>query len=237
MQYRCGKVLALFLGLSMASSGVTAQQWPDYDPFEPVNVRVHAFNDYVDRKVLRPVANGYTRYVPRLARMGVSNFFGNIYNISVLGNNLLQGKMEAAANDTGRLMINTSFGVAGLIDVATWIGFDKNEEDFGQTLGYWGMPTGPYIVIPLFGPSTVRDSLGFAVDNYTNPLNHRDDLLLRNTAFVLQQIDKRVEAMAIDALMSGDPYIFTREAYLQQREYLVRDGDVADQQSDWGDWD
>lgn len=232
-------VLALVMGAGvvLASMGVAAQQPPDYDPWEPVNVKVHEFNDYVDRKVLRPVANGYTRYVPRLARVGVSNFFANINNISVLANNLLQFKLEAAANDTGRLMLNTSFGLGGLVDVASWAGFDKNEEDFGQTLGYWGVPAGPYVVIPLFGPSTVRDSVGFATDNYTNPLNHRDDTLLRNAAFVLQQIDRRVEAMAVDALMSGDPYIFTREAYLQQREYLVKDGEVADQQSDWGDWD
>lgn len=237
MQYRWGRILALGVILGMAASGVSAQQPSDYDPWEPVNVKVHAFNDYVDRKVLRPVANGYTRYVPRLARVGVSNFFSNINNISVLANNLLQFKLEAAANDTGRLMLNTSFGLGGFLDVATWAGFDKNEEDFGQTLGYWGVPPGPYVVIPLFGPSTVRDGFGFATDNYTNPLNHRDDVMLRNAAFVLQQIDRRVEAMSVDSLMSGDPYIFTREAYLQQREYLVNDGEVADQQSDWGDWD
>lgn len=249
MQYRCGKILAqplsmaqtlvLVLGviLSMAASGAAAQQPSDYDPWEPVNVKIYAFNDYVDRKVLRPVANGYTRYVPRLARVGVSNFFSNINNISVLANNLLQFKMEAAANDTGRLMLNTSFGLGGLLDVASWAGFAKNEEDFGQTLGYWGVPPGPYVVIPLFGPSTVRDSFGFGTDNATNPLNYRDDVMLRNAAFVLQQIDRRVDAMAVDSLMSGDPYIFTREAYLQQRAYLVKDGEVADQQSDWGDWD
>ncbi len=247
MQYRFGKIvtqslswaLSLVLGgfLGMATSGAAAQQPSDYDPWEPVNVKVYAFNDYVDRKILRPVANGYTRYVPRLARVGVSNFFSNINNISVLANNLLQFKLEAAANDTGRLMLNSSFGVFGLIDIATWAGFDKNEEDFGQTLGYWGMPPGPYVVLPLFGPSTVRDSFGYATDTYTNPLNHRDDDLLRNAAFVLQQIDRRVDAMSVETLMSGDPYIFTREAYLQQRAYLVKDGEVADQQSDWGNWD
>ncbi len=237
MQYRFSRLLALGLILGMAAGGVFAQQPSEYDPWEPVNIRVHAFNEYVDRKVLRPVANGYTRYVPGVARTGVRNFFSNINNISVLANNLLQFKLDAAANDTGRLMLNTSFGLAGLVDVATWVGFDKNEEDFGQTLGYWGVPPGPYVVIPLFGPSTVRDGFGFAVDNSTNPLNHRDDVMLRNAAFVLQQIDRRVEAMSVESLMSGDPYIFTREAYLQQREYLVRDGEVADQQSDWGDWD
>ena len=199
MQYRCSKIsaLAMSLGLSLsvATSSVSAQQAPDYDPWQPVNVKVHAFNDYVD------------------------------------------SKLQAAANDTGRLMLNTTFGLGGVLDLATWAGFDKNEEDFGQTLGYWGVPPGPYVVIPLFGPSTVRDGLGFGVDNYTNPLNHREDDLMRNAAFVLQQVDRRVEAMAVDSLMSGDPYIFTREAYLQQREYLVKDGEVASQQSDWGNWD
>ncbi|MEX2332922.1 MAG: MlaA family lipoprotein, partial [Pseudohongiella sp.] len=98
-------------------------------------------------------------------------------------------------------------------------------------------PAGPYIVLPLFGPSTVRDGFGFATDTFTNPLNYREDVMLRNAAFVLQQVDRRVDAMSVDSLMSGDPYIFTREAYLQQREYLVKDGEVADQADDWGDWD
>jgi len=238
MQYRFSKSLALAAVMSMAGSGASAQQAPEYDPWRPFNTRVHVFNDYMDRNLLRPVAEGYIRYVPFFARQGVSNFFSNINNMSVLANNLLQFKMEAAANDTGRLMLNSSFGVFGLFDLATWVGFEKNNEDFGQTLGYWGIPTGPYVVLPLFGPSTVRDGIGFAADTtYTNPLNSRDDLLLRNAAFVLQQVDRRVDAMTVESLMSGDPYIFTREAYLQQREYLVKDGEVADQQSDWGDWD
>ncbi|MEX0738138.1 MAG: VacJ family lipoprotein [Pseudohongiella sp.] len=241
MQYPNSSLLVLALAgglsLSMTPGSVSAQQAPEYDPFEPVNVKVHAFNDYVDRKLLRPVANGYIRYVPLFARQGVSNFFSNINNISVLANNLLQFKLEDAANDTGRLMFNTSMGIGGLFDVASWVGFAKNDEDFGQTLGYWGVPAGPYIVLPLFGPSTVRDGFGFATDTFTNPLNYREDVMLRNAAFVLQQVDRRVDAMSVDSLMSGDPYIFTREAYLQQREYLVKDGEVADQADDWGDWD
>lgn len=238
MQYRRTTLFSLALVGSFAMSGAFAQA-PEYDPWEPVNMRVHVFNDFMDRNLLRPVANGYVRYVPQFARKGVNNFFSNINDISVLANNVLQLKLEAAASDTGRLLLNTTLGIGGLFDVASGVGFIKNEEDFGQTLGYWGVPPGPYVVLPLFGPSTVRDSIGFGVDTTTNPLNHRDEVALRNTAFVLQQIDRRVEAIAVESIMSGDPYIFTREAYLQRREYLVNDGQGsgADDWDDWDDWD
>lgn len=238
MQYRRTTLFSLALIGLFAMSGVSAQA-PEYDPWEPVNMRVHVFNDFMDRNLLRPVANGYIRYVPQFARKGVNNFFSNINDISVLANNVLQLKLEAAASDTGRLLLNTTLGIGGLFDVASGVGFIKNEEDFGQTLGYWGVPAGPYMVLPLFGPSTLRDSIGFSIDTTTNPLNHRDEIALRNAAFVLQQIDRRVEAIAVESIMSGDPYIFTREAYLQRREYLVNDGQGsgADDWDDWDDWD
>jgi len=209
----------------------------DYDPWEPVNSKIHAFNDFMDRNLLRPVAVGYTRYVPSPARRGVSNFFSNIGDFSILANNILQFKFEHAANDTGRIMLNSTFGIAGILDLASSIGLDKNDEDFGQTLGYWGIGPGPYVVLPFLGASTVRDTFGLTIDTLTNPLNHQNNMRIRNTAYALEQIDSRVAVMAIESLMSGDPYLFTREAYLQQRAFLVSDGQVDDWDDDWGDWD
>jgi len=211
----------------------------EYDPWEPMNLKVHAFNEFLDNRLLRPTANAYVRVVPRFARRGVSNFFSNIGDVSILANNILQLKFQDAASDTGRILLNTTLGVGGFFDVATDVGLEKNDEDFGQTLGRWGVKPGPYVVLPLFGPSTVRDSFGLGVDTYSNPLNNQDNIRLRNSAFVLHQLDRRVTGLAIDSLMMGDTYIFSREAYLQQRAYLVSDGDIDDEwdDDDWGDWD
>jgi len=233
---------ALLKGAAIAAlclAGATAQAQEASDPLEPMNVRIHAFNEFVDDKFMRPVANTYVRFVPRFARRGVSNFFSNLNDVTVLANNLLQFKFSHAASDAGRLLLNTTVGVGGLVDVASDAGLMKNQEDFGQTLGYWGVPTGPYLVIPLFGPSTIRDGLGFATDTLTHPMNQHDDVRLRNSLFALQQLDRRVAGLAADSLMMGDTYIFTREAYLQQREYLVTDGEVDDAWDDdeWGAWD
>lgn len=210
-----------------------------YDPLEPMNVRIHSFNEFVDDNFMRPVANTYVRFVPRFARRGVSNFFSNLNDVTVLANNLLQLKLADAASDAGRLLLNTTVGFGGLVDVATDAGLTKNHEDFGQTLGYWGVPTGPYLVLPLFGPSTLRDGIGFATDTLTHPQNQQDNVRVRNSMFATQQLDRRVAALAADSLMMGDTYIFTREAYLQQREYLVTDGEISDDWDDdeWGDWD
>jgi phospholipid-binding lipoprotein MlaA len=232
---RAGPVLVC-LGLIMAPSVTVAAE---YDPWEPVNLKVHGFNERLDAIVLRPAAETYNRIMPPLARRGVSNFFSNINDITVLLNNILQLKIVNAASDTGRIVLNTTLGIGGLIDVASAAGLRKNNEDFGQTLGYWGVGAGPYVVLPLFGPSTLRDSFGLVADTVTNPVNHHDEPAVRNSAFVLYQLDRRVAALAVDSMMMGDPYIFTREAYLQQRQYLVSDGEVQDQwdDDDWGAWD
>ena len=209
------------------------------DPWESWNTRVHSFNEHLDSAVLRPVATTYVRIVPSLARRGVSNVFGNILDVTVLLNNVLQLKIEDAASDSGRIFLNTTVGLGGLIDVATAAGLEKNYEDFGQTLGKWGVGPGPYMVLPLFGPSNVRDTLGLFVDTFTNPMTYHDDPAVRNGTFVLQQVDKRVAVLVVDSLMMGDKYLFTREAYIQQRQYLVLDGQVEDSwdRDEWDDWD
>lgn len=216
---------------ALAPSSVSAAQ---HDPWEPVNKRIFAFNMFMDDHVIRPVAQGYRNNVPRPVQRGVRNFFNNLNDVTVLMNNVLQLKFSDAATDTGRLVLNTTIGLGGFLDVATGAGLEKNNEDFGQTLGAWGVRPGPYVVLPLFGPSTVRDSFGFAVDVYTSPINYVDDTVARNSLYVLDTLDTRVELLQLDTMMFGDEYIFMREAYLQQREYLVTDGQIDD---DWDEWD
>jgi phospholipid-binding lipoprotein MlaA len=230
----------MLLSIVPVSTGFSATvNAAEYDPWEPFNQKVHAFNELMDNRLLRPTANAYVRVVPSFARRGVSNFFSNIGDVSILANNLLQLKFGDAASDTGRILLNTTLGIGGLFDVATGAGLQKNDEDFGQTLGRWGVKPGPYVVLPLFGPSNVRDTFGVGVDTYSNPLNNQDSVRLRNSAFMLQQLDRRVAGLALDSLMLGDTYIFNREAYIQQREYLVTDGEIDDSWDDdeWGAWD
>lgn len=230
-----GKILAS-ISLCMVSQLGFAS---DSDPWESWNLRVHAFNEHLDAAVLRPVATTYVRLVPPLARRGVSNVFGNILDVTVLFNNVLQLKLSDAASDSGRILLNTTVGLGGLIDVATEAGLERNYEDFGQTLGKWGVGAGPYMVLPLFGPSNVRDTFGLFADTFTNPMTYHDNPAVRNSAFVLQQVDKRVAVLVVDSLMMGDKYLFTREAYMQQRQYLVLDGEVQDSWDDdeWDSWD
>ncbi|HLT64342.1 MAG TPA: VacJ family lipoprotein [Pseudohongiella sp.] len=231
---------SLLAGLGLLVLPVVSQaQAPEYDPWEPVNLKIHAFNDKLDAAILRPVAESYSRYVPRIAQRGVSNFFSNLNDVTVLVNNILQLKIINAASDTGRIVLNTTLGIGGLIDVATPVGLQKNNEDFGQTLGRWGVRPGPYVVLPLLGPSTLRDSFGLVADTFTNPMTYHEEPSVRNSAWALNQLDRRVSALAADALIMGDPYIFIREAYLQQRQYLVSDGEVQDSWEDdeWDAWD
>ena len=202
---------------------------PD-DPWESYNRAVFEFNESLDEAVLRPAAVQYRR-LPQPLRTGVGNFFAYLDDFTVLVNNLLQGKLHAAASDTSRLMFNTSFGVFGLIDVASYMGLNKNNEDFGQTLGRWGVGSGPYFQIPVLGPSTVRDAPARLVDARINPLNHstlRDDRQeLWVGLRVLELIDTRAGLIATEDMLeqiSDDPFIAMRQAYLQRRDFLVRDG-------------
>lgn len=198
------------------------------DPWETANTRIYHFNKFLDSWLLRPIAVGYNNFMPAVVRQGVGNFFSNIDDVNVLANDLLQLKLREAATDSGRLIINTSVGFAGVIDVASSVGLSKNEEDFGQTFGRWGVGAGPYVVLPLFGPSSVRDSVGLVLDTIFNPIQYHEDDSLRTTLLVLGQLDDRASVIAMEGLISGDEYLFIREAYLQQREYLVNDGAYYD---------
>lgn len=201
------------------------------DPWERVNRSTFEFNDAVDRAVLKPVARGYQRFVPRVARTGVSNFLNNLAYPTTLANNLLQLKLKDALSDTARLLLNSTLGLGGLLDPATDAGLARNDEDFGQTLGRWGLPAGPYLVLPLLGPSTLRDTPAMYPDYLTNGRHYLDDDTAEAALGGLSVIDQRASLLGIEATFEGafDRYALVRNAFLQRREYKVRDGDVPDE--------
>jgi phospholipid-binding lipoprotein MlaA len=203
------------------------------DPWQNTNRRLFKFNDFFDTLLVRPVAVIYSTGVPRPIRQGIGNFFSNIDDINVFVNDLLQFKFADALTDSGRFLINTTVGLGGVMDVDSSFGMNKNEEDFGQTLGYWRVPPGPYVVLPGIGPSSVRDSFGLVLDTLFNPIQYHEDYPLRSTLLLVEEIDARASVLILDELISGDKYLFMREAYLQRREYLVADGVLEDEFGDF----
>jgi phospholipid-binding lipoprotein MlaA len=201
------------------------------DPWESWNRGVYKVNDKVDRAVIKPVAKGYVKVVPKPLRTGVSNFFANLNTPTVLINDALQGKFLASLNDLGRLVLNSTIGLGGLLDPATAAGLDKNDEDFGQTLGKWGVHSGPFLEIPLLGPSDVRDAPARVVDAYTNPQAYIGRLVIKYPLYGLYLLDARAGLLSLDDAISHayDPYAFVRDAYLQRRAYLVSDGKVNEE--------
>jgi len=206
------------------------------DPWQDTNERIFAFNDFFDQILVRPVANTYTVVIPRFARQGIGNFFSNLNDINVFVNDLLQLKLDAALSDSGRFFINSTLGVVGFVDVASGFGLRKNEEDFGQTLGTWGVASGPYVVLPVFGSSNVRDAFGLVLDTLLNPIQYHEQEEVRLTLFTLQEIDTRASLLSMDELVTGNRYLFFREAYMQRRQYLVNDGQVDDEFGDFGEF-
>ena len=224
-------IVILFFGLFGCASVAAGDGHPS-DPFERYNRAVFAFNQGFDRTVLEPAATGYRR-LPDPVQTGIGNFFGNMADVRNAVNNLLQGKFENAATDTGRIVLNTTVGVVGLIDVASAVGLPKHQEDFGQTLGVWGVPAGPYLQIPFLGPSTLRDAPALVVDWYTHPapyvLHDYSEVLIGLAGLRIVQF--RASALGTEDLLetiSDDPYVALREFWLQRREFLVRDGAPAD---------
>lgn len=203
------------------------------DPWQRTNERIFRFNDYFDQLLVKPVARTYTIFVPRVARQGIGNFFSNVDDINVFVNNVLQLKLDDALSDSGRFFANTTIGVAGIFDVATGMGLEKHEEDIGQTLGRWGVGSGPYVMLPVFGASNLRDSLGLVMDTLFNPIQYHEDESLRFTLFLLKETDSRSGLLALDELITGDRYLFIREAYIQRREFLVTDGQIEDEFGDF----
>lgn len=231
---RLALALSLLLVWPVAALGQDGDEFGDYaavhdsDPWESFNRPIHNFNDFFDRWLLRPVAKGYQTVTPNPVQRGVSNFFNNLGEPLNLVNNLLQGKWRAGATDGGRLLINTTVGVVGLFDVARHWGFERSNEDFGQTLGYWGVGSGPYLVVPFLGPRTLRDAGTGVVDGFVDPMTEIDHVRTRNQLFALRLVDMRAGLLAADEMITGDRYSFLRDAYLQRREFLVNDGMVED---------
>jgi phospholipid-binding lipoprotein MlaA len=215
-----GIALAIFLLLVVMSPSAHAA---DSDPFERVNRATYAFNDTFDKTLLKPIATGYSNYMPTVAKTGIRNFFSNLDEVRVTFNDLLQFKFLQAASDLGRFAINSTVGIAGLVDVAApAFNLEKNKQDFGKTLAYWGAEPGPYLVLPFFGPSTVRDAFGVGFDSAVDPVFSADHVPSRNSLGVTETISLRTDYLNIDDLIIGDEYLFVRGAYLQAREYSIK---------------
>ncbi|MGO4328535.1 VacJ family lipoprotein [Cupriavidus sp. 2TAF22] len=196
------------------------------DPLEPVNRAVFAFNDHLDQYVAAPIAKGYKAVTPSPVRTAVSNVYSNLSDVGNFANNLLQGKGVAASESLMRVAINSVFGIGGLIDIATPAGLQKHSQDFGLTLGAWGVPAGPYVVLPLFGPSTGRDGVGLLADHWLAPVSYLDPAW-RNSATDTAIVNGRTNVLGATDLLSLaalDKYTFVRDAYLQRRNYLLSDG-------------
>ena len=230
MHRRIAFIVLALSGLLTGCATLPAGQHDPRDRFERTNRAVYKFNDALDRGIGRPVAKAYVKVMPRPVRTGVSNFFENLSYPTVIVNDLLQGKLKSFGGDTARLVVNTTIGIGGLFDPATKMGLPAGDEDFGQTLGKWGLPPGPYVVLPIFGPSDVRDTFGFVADQFTDPKFYVSNIYLSLGLSGGALVDKRAELLSTDDVLARafDPYVFVRNAYLQRREFQVKDGKPSD---------
>lgn len=217
-------LLVFLVVLSLAGCATTPASDPK-DPYEAYNRKVFAFNDGLDKTVLKPVAQGYNRYLPAPMRTLLDNFFSNLEDVTITLNDLLQLKFKQAASDGSRVLFNTTFGIFGLINVTERL--EKHNEDFGQTLGYWGVESGPYLMLPFFGPSSARDGIGLAGDGLTGVVTNLPDVTTRNSLFITDKIGERAALIEHEATLDdvSDRYVFIRDFYLARRQNLVYDGD------------
>lgn len=228
--------LIILLGANGCASWVGMEPEPG-DPLEPFNRSMFDLNNHLETYVSKPLARAYVKVTPEPIDRGITNFFSNLDEPTNIVNNLLQLKVKAAFSDLGRMAINTTLGFFGFMDVASSWGLEKHNEDFGQTLGYWGVSTGPYLVLPVIGPSSVRDGGGFVVDWVTHFINRRvGDNRYGWTLWGLRYIDETAGLMRNESVVRSaalDPYIFYRESYLQRRKYLVYDGNPPLEEEDF----
>lgn len=232
----------LILISTLALSGCVSQEqmadeasgYVEYDPLEPLNRKVHSFNMTADRAVMRPLARGYRKVVPGPVRNSVSNFFSNLRTPGSSLNNFLQGKPRRGFSELGRFLFNTTLGIGGLFDVAGKAGMERYDEDFAETLSVWGLPDGPYVVIPFLGPSMMSDAAALPVDYYTDVLTHYDDSSVRDKLWGLRLINLRYRVLPADAILedSQDTYVTLREAYRQNRRFRIYDGNPPTEQEE-----
>ena len=201
------------------------------DPWERFNRSTFRFNDALDRAVARPVAKAYVKVMPRVVRTGVSNALHNLDTVPTIINDALQGKFRQAGHDSARFLLNSTLGLGGLFDPASAAGLDANNEDLGQTLGKWGVKSGPYLMLPVLGPSTARDAFSRAADTFLEPVWYLEDDSTRYLYRLVDLLDQRAGLLELDSQLerSYDRYAFVRNAWLQRREYQVKDGDIEDQ--------
>ncbi|MDH5358104.1 MAG: VacJ family lipoprotein [Gammaproteobacteria bacterium] len=229
------RINMLAIALIMSGCATTQHSEGVNDPLEGYNRAMYKFNDLLDRAITKPAAKGYDAIVPDPISKGISNFFSNLNEITVILNDLLQLKFGQAFHDTGRFVLNSTVGVAGLFDVAGYSGYEKHDEDFGQTLGVWGVKPGPYFVLPFFGPRNIRDTFGLIGDAFTDPVNYLDDPATRNGLYALRIIDNRANLLSVEKVLDEaaiDEYSYVRGAYLQRRQNLVYDGNPPEEDFD-----
>jgi phospholipid-binding lipoprotein MlaA len=228
------KSAVLVVALSGLLGGCATSGNPK-DPIEGFNRAMYGLNDALDTVLIKPVAQGYDAVLPNPVRTGVTNFFGNIADLFIGVNNLLQGKPDQAVSDIGRVLVNSTIGILGVIDWATDMGMEKHEEDFGQTFGRWGVGDGAYVVLPFFGPRTVRDTAGLIVDSAVDPVGHVDHVPTRNTLLALRVVDIRADLLPADKVIEEaalDKYSYIRDGYLQNRHSQIHDGNAPREKLD-----
>lgn len=229
--------LAALLACALLAGCATGPRAHPADPLEPFNRSMFEFNDALDRGVVKPVATAYRDVVPELVRRGVGNFFNNLEDAWSFVNNVLQVKGEGAANSFVRVLVNTTIGLAGVLDVATEMGVERHTEDFGQTLGRWGVGAGPYIVLPFLGPSTLRDTAALPVDWRGDIVTQQEDIALRNSLWALRAVDHRAQLLKAGEVLEEvalDKYTFVRDAHLQRRRNAVYDGNPPEEPEEAG---
>jgi len=224
----------LVAACAVAGGACGATKKKNKDPLEKLNRASYQFNDALDRMALHPLAKFYAWAMPRPARTSVTNFVENLQYPTTALNNVLQGKFKSGVGDGARFLVNTTIGIGGLFDPATRMGLPKHDEDFGQTLGWYGVPTGPYLVVPFFGPSNFRDAPGRYVDHLTDLAHYAPQHIqarVNNTIVGVRAVGTRADLLSLDATLAAsfDPYAVVRDSYLQHREFLVRDGQVAEE--------
>ena len=215
---------------------LSSYAFTETDPLKDLNQKTHNLNQTLDLQVASPVARFYKRITPDFIEIGVTNFTKNVEDISIGVNNILQGKIKSGFSDLGRFTLNSTIGIAGFLDIASDMGLEKHDEDFGQTLAVWGVPDGPYLVLPGLGPSTMRDTLAMIPDAFLTPLWLIDHDRTSYSLTAIDLIDTRARYLGLESVVIGDEYLFYRDAYLQSRQFEIKDGEIEDDFDDFDDF-